>query len=101
MPVESDIDRAIFFNAEEFGVVATFVSLPGEPEVTGIFDDDAVQIGEVQSSDPTLHCRSIDLPAGAVDGVRLRVAGVEYFLRNPQPDGTGLTVLQLEKVVAA
>lgn len=101
MPVENDTDRAIFVALDDFGVTAIFTGLSGQPMVAGIFDDDPALAGQgvgVQSSDPLFICRSSDLPALAVDGTLLTIDGVEYRLRNPQPDGTGMTVLQLERV---
>lgn len=102
MPVETADDRAVFLNTYEFGVTATFTGLSGAPTIDGIFDDpSALANANVMSTDPFFRCRTADIPSGAGDGTRLQVNATDYTIRNLEPDGTGMTVLQLEKVTGA
>ncbi|ODN69550.1 head-tail joining protein [Methylobrevis pamukkalensis] len=84
------------------------------PAVAGIFDRPAVDVGAFTSSDdvdglgfvsgaPMFTCRTADLPAGITDGDGLVVRDADavligsFVVREVRPDGTGMTVLVLEK----
>jgi hypothetical protein len=106
MAVESAADRAQFVSANDFG--RSFRYLPGvgpEISVTGIFDAaylllEAGQAG-VSGTAPTLLCCSSDLdalPAGkACEDDRVIDGLVQYRVVDVQPDGTGMSLLILER----
>lgn len=103
MAVESAADRAIFLDADEFGIEAEW-EIPGEwpSTVKGIFDNDYLAVDleanvAVASRDPRLLCATADLPEGHGAGDTVTIDEVVYKARNFEPDGTGMTVVQLEK----
>lgn len=103
MPVESDDDRAIFLNSDEFGDSAVYTKAAGgSATFTGIFDapHTAIDIGDVSISDrrPTFLCRTADIPVGAVGGGggdTLLVDGTTYRVVELEPDGQGMTRIVL------
>lgn len=115
MAVESAADRAAFLDPEEFGDRAVWTPQLGAPTIVfGIFDGEyvAVEIDSesgvaVTSTTPMLHVRTADLP-GVQDGDGLRLETLlgepvwrseyRYTIREPQPDGTGMSMLKLEKI---
>lgn len=102
MAVETDIERAVFFDADDFGVSATYTPDGGvATTITGIFDDayEAIEVGgfvPVASTAPAFHCKTSDVSAAA-EGDALTVSGTDYIVRVVMNDGTGVTMLQLEK----
>ena len=68
--------------------------------VTGIFDREFLAdmgFGQVVSNaDPVVVLPSRDVPEEWED-ITVTVAGVAYAIDRPEPDGTGVTVLQLRK----
>ncbi len=81
-----------------FAVVATW---KGTTSVNGIFDDDYFEDGVGQgpgaeSSQPRFLCRSSDVPAVAQNDT-LAIGAVNYVVTSVHPDGTGMTLLILEK----
>lgn len=101
MPVESDADRASFLDVDEFGVAATYTPNGGDPvTVNGIFDNEYEEVGfgdvGLESSSPAFTCRESDV-TGVAQGDALVINSVNYLIRNPQPDATGMVVLILEK----
>jgi hypothetical protein len=115
MPVESAADRLTFLSVADFGCVFTYTSIAGGGPVTGlvgIFDNDFLQTDSggaetgVYTSSPRLTCRSADLATGGLqdDLVTITSApsqpelvGRVYRCTVPHADGTGMTVLWLEK----
>ena len=106
MGVESAADRAMFLSAADFGVSATYRSASNLSRVStilGIFDAAhlSVDVGSgvpVSSTNPIFTCRTSDLTDGGSEGDRLTIDGKDYLVRDVQSDGTGMTVLELEKV---
>jgi hypothetical protein len=102
MAVESADDRAIFVNVDDFGVAATYTPSGGSAStVNGIFDNDFVEVDAgggvaVALQQPRFHCRTADV-SSAAEGDALVVGGVNYTIRIVQDDGTGMTMLVLEK----
>lgn len=102
MAVETDIERAVFFDADDFGTAATFTPVGGQGvTVRGIFDNGHEEVdagGGVPFSvtSPQFHARTVDVST-ASEGDTLEIDGVVYVIRVVMPDGTGLTMLQLEK----
>jgi len=75
------------------------VIVDGQP-INGIFDngfDGLQQLGiGVESSKPTLTCKSSDV-FSVGHRCEAVVGGVLYHVVSVQPDGTGITILELEE----
>ena len=80
---------------EQFGVAVT---LPDQTEIAGLFDEEYVGVGDIpiESSGPAVTCRTSDL-SDVTHGASLVIEAITYTIRAVQPDGTGITVLRLEK----
>lgn len=106
MSIESAADRAVFLSAADFGIAATYRSaanLSIRSTINGIFDAAHLSVDvssgvAVSSTNPIFTCRTTDLTSGGTEGDRLTIDGIDYLVRDVQPDGTGMTVLELEKV---
>lgn len=85
-------DLSPFFNAAELATAAT---LDGEP-VTGIFDNAYIDPFGVASTEPRYTLPSADA-ATATNASMLVIGATTYRVRSVQPDGTGITVLTLER----
>lgn len=101
MPVESAADRAIFLSTNDFGVSATFTRGVTVTTISGIFDNDFIEVdagGTIPFAmqQPTFLARTSDV-AAAVEDDTLLIAGTTYKIRVVQADGTGMTNLILEK----
>jgi hypothetical protein len=97
MAVETADDRAIFVSVNDFGVAATY----NGGIILGIFDNDFIEAdagGGVTFAlqQPRFHCRTADV-SSAAEGDALVVGGVNYTIRVVQDDGTGMTMLVLER----
>ena len=101
MAIETDVERAVFFNTDDFGVAGTYTPSGGSAStVNGIFDKDfsLVEVGNqvgLESNDPRFLCRSSDVPSVA-SGDTMVVNSVTYTIRNIEDDGQGMTTLALE-----
>ena len=88
-------DLSLFF--DDFGETVSLGDIP----VTCIFDNAHLPAGlmgvEFESRNPVLLVMDADLPADAHD-LPVTVRGVEYEVINVEPDGTGLSVLQLRRL---
>jgi hypothetical protein len=99
--VETDIERAVFFASDDFGVTATYTPSGGQGvSISGIFDNGHEEVdagGGVPFSltSPQFHTRTADV-SSAAEGDTLTIDGVVYTIRVVMPDGTGTTMLQLE-----
>tara|TARA_Y100000004_G_C8647879_1_gene299828 strand:- start:64 stop:375 length:312 start_codon:yes stop_codon:yes gene_type:complete len=102
MAVESAADRAIFLDVDDFGTAASYTPGGGSAAtVNGIFDNDFIEVDAgggvgVALQQPRFHCRTADV-SSAAEGDALVVSGVNYTIRIVQDDGTGMTMLVLEK----
>jgi hypothetical protein len=101
MAVESADDRAIFLSVNDFGVSATFTRGATVTTISGIFDNDFVEVdaGGVipfAMQQPRFLARTSDVSA-AVEDDTLVISGTTYKIKVVQPDGTGMTNLILEK----
>lgn len=101
MPVETDLERAVFFEADDFGTTAIYTPDGGQSAtIEGIFDNNHEEVdagGGVPFSirGPQFHTRTSNVPS-ADEGDTLEIGGIVYIVRVVMPDGTGLTMLQLE-----
>lgn len=101
-PVETEADRASFFDAAEFGQVA---EIRGR-EIEGFFDNqtsflEGLAPVPVQSTNPTFLCQSALLPADVDEGEPISITlddGSVFSgtVVTTEPDSFGLTTLTLE-----
>lgn len=100
MAVETDTERSILLS--DFGVTATYTADGESPtSITVIFDKTYLGVdagGEVtvESNNPVALCRTSDV-SDADHAATLVINSVTYNVVGVQPDGTGLTHLELEK----
>jgi len=94
MPFTEDLSD--FINDDTPGYVDA--NITGIGIVGGIFGDDYGEFnGMVAGSKPTLLCISSEITT-VVNGAALTIDGVDYTVAGaPQPDGTGLTILNLSE----
>lgn len=105
MAAETAEDRAALFDPEEHGVEVRWAPQIGAPSiVAGIFDGEYISVeiaaeGDVgvDSVTPMLWIADEAMP-GVAEGDSLRISDLNYIVRSVQPDGTGTTALQLERV---
>ena len=103
MPAETEEDRLAFLHTAEFGLQVE-VRPPVDPPFTisAQFDDqhlllDQLSESGVSTSDPRILCRSSDVAAVQQDWIVV-IAGREFEVTDVQPDGTGMTMLELHRV---
>lgn len=99
MPVESADDRAAML--ADFGESISYTHNRVTTTITGIFDNQYVEVdagGEVGFAvqQPRLTVRTADVP-DCVEGDTFVVNSVTYLSRIVQDDGTGITLIALEK----
>lgn len=97
-------DLADILNVEEFAVAANYsrVNALGDSTVNGVFDNETVPVETggftaVHEEQPRFTCRTADLPK-LTENDLLTVSGIRYLVRAWVHDGTGVTVLQLERM---
>jgi hypothetical protein len=103
MPIESDADRAIFTNADEFGALAIYTPAgeAASDPFTGQFDDPSrsASIGSIGALDttPTFYCQAASVPSSANGdaGDVLAIGGDTFLVTALEPDGTGMVLLRL------
>lgn len=91
MTFETDADRLAILN----GCGAEDVTLNGNT-VRAIFDNAYAETLDSAGTRPQLTCRTSDVSAITVGHIAI-VRGSNYVVRNLIPDGTGMTVLDLER----
>lgn len=116
MPVETAEDRATFVDPDDFGISLTYrrKDIPADTTINGIFDNEfaLADIGDaaVSTTTPAVIVQTDDLPNGGRqnDYIIITVAALtaaelpethagSYRINIVMPDGTGMTVLGLEK----
>jgi hypothetical protein len=90
-------DLLTLFNVDEFAVSVTYSG----GTIRGIFDNETVPVDaggfvSVHQEQPRLTCRTTDVPSIAEDQTMV-ISGLTYRVRAWIHDGTGVTVVQLEK----
>jgi len=102
MAVETATELAIFFDADDFGVAASYTPQGGAAvTINGIFDNEFFEVaagGEVAVAmeQPRFACRTSDV-SSAAEGDSITINTINYTIRVVQSDGTGVTVLVLEE----
>mgnify|MGYP001160887804 FL=1 len=96
MAIESDTERAIFFDTDNFAKSATFadVSAGTSSTVKGIFDKESVEqsVGEAGLIEevPFFTCKSSDVSDATFNDTFV-IDTVTYYIKEILPDGTGMT----------
>ena len=104
MAIETDADRDVFVEPDDFGVAATWNAGAGPVSVNGIFEDSyfGIDAGNLEFTQSGARIqflvKSSSIPAGAAQGNPVVVDSVQYKVLEIQPDGTGMTVVRLEEV---
>ena len=83
------VERGFFI---DFGTAATI----GAATVIGIFDVPTAEAFGMLGTYPTFTCAAADVP-GIAAGQAVTINAVAYTVTAVRPDGTGVTVLTLEK----
>lgn len=105
MAVETATELAIFFDADDFGVAASYTPQGGSAvTINGIFDNETLEVeagGEVAVTmrQPQFVCRTSDVSSVA-EGDTINISSQNYTIRVVENDvlgGTGVTVLMLEE----
>ncbi|HYC00349.1 MAG TPA: hypothetical protein VEC57_14525 [Candidatus Limnocylindrales bacterium] len=94
MPMTEDFTA--FFDADEFATEATLDGV----SVVGNYDAPFVDLSGIASRDPQFTLPHSAAPSVARNSVLVIAAGPgagTWRVRTPEPDGTGLVVLPLEK----
>jgi len=100
MAIETDTERAIFFDTDDFAKSATFtdVSASSSSTVKGIFDKESIEqsVGEagIIEEVPVFTCKSSDV-SDATFNDTLVIDSVTYYIKELFPDGTGVTRITL------
>ena len=101
MAIETDTQRAIYFDTDEFGTSATFIDVSAgtSSTVKGMFDKDSQEIigmsdVGVMEDVPTFHCVTTDVSSAVFDDT-LVISSTTYKIKKIEPDGTGMTKLTL------
>tara|TARA_R100000951_G_scaffold55527_1_gene46676 strand:- start:173 stop:469 length:297 start_codon:yes stop_codon:yes gene_type:complete len=90
-------DLTSILSVDEFAVTVTYDG----GTINGIFDNETIPVDNggfvtVHQEQPQLTCRTSDLPSVG-EGEVMVISGVTYVVRAWIHDGTGVTVVQLEK----
>ncbi len=97
MPLPLTSDLQTILSLDEFAVAVTYDG----GTINGVFDNETVPVDaggfvQVHQEQPRLTCRTADLPSIA-EGQNMIIQSVTYVVRAWIHDGTGVTVVQLEK----
>lgn len=102
-------DMSLYLRTEDFGTSAVYSG--SGATIKGIFDaqyEEAFALergasssygdlyGRVQASSPVFTCATADV-ASAGHGQTITIGATVYKITGVEPDGTGMTVLRLEK----
>lgn len=105
MAVESAADRTVFVDPDDFGEEVTW-TVGATPSTLNVLADAGtviVDVGEtpgIRDAHAVVLCPSADIPAGADEGDAVTFRGVAHTVRSIEPDGTGMSVVRLERTVA-
>lgn len=104
MAIETDIERAIFLSADDFGVSATYVKdkrYGTEATISGLFDNEHYAVDTGGSVPVTMQQPVFVCLTSAVSGIEqndiLTISSTQYRVRDIRPDGQGMTTLALEE----
>ena len=109
MPIETDQDRLLFLDPDEFGSLAVWTSASGiKPAAPCVFDDSFIGLTagdlefEAEGGQIRITLRTIDVPADGAHEDTVQVTSPLFPARTFkvfefQPDGTGMTVVRLQE----
>ncbi len=83
-------------NASVFAHLANATADFAGTAVEGIFDAEYLPAIGVESTSPAFTCSIADLPSGYRTAT-VTIRSIDYVITGDQPDGTGITVLLLDK----
>lgn len=89
MDLTSEMDGVLFIT---HGLDATFA---GEPVTVVPFDPEA-ETEEIEGTRPSVLIRDTELPVGTLAGSLVVIGTKTYSVCGAEPDGTGMTLVQLE-----
>lgn len=94
MAIETDRSRLRMIKAVG-GLIASF----SRGDIWCIFDNgNADVLSMVESSGPSMHCRSSDVSSIAITkDDEVEINGEQYRVKKMDPDGTGMTMVHLKK----
>ena len=97
MAVETDTERAIFLNTNDFGSAITYDG----GTINGVFDNETIEIegfGGVPllQERPMVEVRTSDIPSIDQDQPMV-IAGTTYHVKSWFHDGKGMTRVELEE----
>ena len=102
MPVETDADRRLFVEEDDFAVPVSWTHSGGTANFPAIFDAGYQLVaspfldGGAEGATPQLHACAADIPATAKQGDIVTVNGKTFSAVEIEPDGTGMTVIRLQ-----
>ena len=100
MVVETDTERSIFFDSDDFASSATFndVSAGTSSTIKGIFDKESIEqaVGEagIIEEVPMFTCKTSDVSSATFNDT-LVIDSTTYYIKELLPDGTGVTRITL------
>ena len=96
MAVETDTERAIFFDTDDFASSATFtdVSAGTSSTIKGIFDKESVEQAGLIEEVPVFTCKTSDVSSATFNDT-LVINSTTYYIKELLPDGTGVTRITL------
>ena len=103
MSVESADDLAAFFNPDDFGEAASWTPQGGSAASVNCIVNRETEHGyagdmPVKNTVTTLRLADASLPSGADEGDAVTVRSLDFTVRSIEPDGTGVSVVRLERV---
>ena len=103
MAIESDGDRRMFVEEDEFAVSVAWVHQGDTAVFSAIFDDsyqlittEFVEDG-AEGSAPQLMAVTADVPAAGAHGDAVTIGGKAYSVVEFKPDRTGMTIIRLQE----
>lgn len=98
-----DEDAALYFVDGEFAQEVLIGPYGNERRILAIFDNLPFQEDAGESlftgNQPVLTCQTVDVATTGPE-TRVSIAGVDYYVIENQPDGTGVSRLYLRKANA-
>ena len=97
MAVETDTERSIFVNTDDFGSVITYDG----GTINGVFDNETIEVQGISAvpllqEQPMVEVKTSDIPSITQDQVMV-IDSVTYHVKAWFHDGKGMTRVELEK----
>ena len=103
MAIEEAAERAVFFDADEFGVSVSWVVGVTPFAVAAIFTADPLEVASfdglgISSRSPVFVCATETVPAGGARKDVVTINSADYRITDIRPSGDGVTRVSLEEV---